>query len=114
MFQIAAWHPAEISSEQLTKAIDEEIDALADGVDPGELDRFRNAYVADFLGAIDNLMARGMLVAATEQQRGRAELINEIPAALLAVTPEQVSEVARTWLRPQKRAVLEWQAGGAR
>jgi predicted Zn-dependent peptidase len=114
MFQIAVWHPAETDAEQITKAIDEEIDVLADGVDAEELDRFRNAYLADLLGAIDNLMARGMLVAATEQQRGRAELINEIPAALAAVTPEQVAEVARTWLRPHQRALLEWQAGGGR
>jgi zinc protease len=114
MFHIAVWHPADSQADGILKAIDEEIDRVADGIEGEELDRFRNAWLADYLGSVDSLMARGMLVSALEQQRGRAELLNEIPAAIAEVTADQVSAVARTWLRPHKRAVLELRAGGAR
>jgi predicted Zn-dependent peptidase len=54
-----------------------------------------------------------MLVAAFEQQRAHAELINEIPQALARVTPGDVSRIAATWLQPSKRAVLDVHPGGA-
>jgi hypothetical protein len=52
-------------------------------------------------------------MAVLEQQRGRAELVNELPALLAAVTPEQVVAAAAA-LRPQRRAVLEVVPGGAK
>jgi hypothetical protein len=49
-------------------------------------------------------------MAVFEQQRGRAELVNELPALLRRVTPEQVQEAAAT-LTPDTRALLELRPG---
>jgi hypothetical protein len=46
-----------------------------------------------------------------EQQRGRAELVNEVPALLESVTAEQVQAAAGTL--GADRAVLEVRPGGA-
>jgi hypothetical protein len=44
---------------------------------------------------------------------GRAELIGELPARLAAISEDQVRAAAAE-LRPDRRAVLELIAGGAR
>jgi zinc protease len=43
---------------------------------------------------------------------GRAELVNELPALLAAVTDDDIAAAARE-LRPDRRAVVELIAGGA-
>ena len=87
------------------------MDRAADGIDAEELDRFRNDFLASYLTAIDSLSSRGMLTACLELMRGRAELINDIPAVIADVTPERASAVIGEWLRPNRRAVLEWKSG---
>jgi hypothetical protein len=52
-------------------------------------------------------------MASFEQQRGRAELVGELPALLGAVTGEQVAAAAAELL-PDARARLDIVAGGAR
>ncbi|MGZ4212703.1 MAG: M16 family metallopeptidase [Actinomycetota bacterium] len=111
MLHIAAWYPGRPNPDHVLRAIDEETARLADGIDTEELDRFRTSYVADYLGSIDGLGQRGMLVAAFEQQRGAAELINDIPAALGRVRPEDVARIAGEWLRPDRRAVVDLHPG---
>lgn len=113
MMRLVAFYPGKPDPEPVITAIDEEISKVADGIEHEELDRFRNAWLADFLGAADSLDHRGMLIAAMEQQRGHAELINEIPAAIEAITTEDISRVAAEWLGPDTRAVLEVHPGAA-
>lgn len=114
MMQIAAFYPGDANAEPILKAIDDEVSTLASGISEDELDLFRNAYLADFLGSVDSLENRGMLIAALEQQRQNPELLNQIPDALRAVTPADVARVAGEWLRPDSRAVLECHPGGNR
>ena len=54
----------------------------------------------------DNVMERTLAAASYEQQRGRAELVWEVPELLRAVTPEQVTAAAAT-LTPSSRARLD-------
>jgi zinc protease len=114
MLQISAWYPGKPDADKILAAMDDEIARIADGVKADDVDRFRNAYVAEYLGAIDGLSQRGMLTAAFEQQRGHAELINEIPAALGRVQADDVARVAGEWLRPNSRAVVDLHPGAAR
>jgi predicted Zn-dependent peptidase len=113
MLHLASWYPGTPDADRIVRAIDEEVARVAGGVDAEELDRFRSAYVADFLGSIDALSQRGMLVAAFEQQRANAELINDIPSALQRVQPEDVVRIASEWLRPDRRAVVDLHPGAA-
>jgi predicted Zn-dependent peptidase len=112
MLHIASWYPGESNPDPILRAIDEEVAKIATGIDAEELERFRSSYVADYLGSIDALSQRGMLVAAFEQQRARAEMINEIPAALATVTTDDVARIAGEWIRPDRRAVVDLHPGG--
>jgi predicted Zn-dependent peptidase len=112
MFQVQVFYPDGPKPDDVLRALDDEVARLAnEGPEDAELDRFRNSYLAGYLGSIDGLMNRGMLVSAFEQQRARPELINEIPAALANVKPADVARVTGEWFSPKRRAVLDWQPG---
>jgi hypothetical protein len=67
---------------------------------------------ARYLRDIDPVLGRATHAAVFEQQRDRAELLNELPALLAEVTAEQVGEAAGA-LRRDNRAVLELRPAGA-
>lgn len=60
----------------------------------------------------DDALGRALAMAVHELQRGRPELVNELPAELSAVTGQAVAAAARTLL-DQGRSVLELRAGAA-
>ena len=93
---------------------DDEIAAVADGVEPEELERVVNAMSSSYLRRIDSRMYRALTVAALEQQRGQAELLNELPTRWAEVTPAQVAAAAEQCLVPRRRAVLEWRPSPGR
>ena len=62
---------------------------------------------------LDAVISRALELAKFELVHGRAELIAELPARLAAVTEADVRAAAAE-LTPQRRAVLELVAGGAR
>jgi len=64
-----------------------------------------------YLRDIDPVLGRVTTMAVLEQQRGRAELINELPALMAAVTAESVQAAAAT-LGRDNRAVLELRPSG--
>ena len=72
----------------------------------------RTRLVSSLLREIDAVLARTLSVAKFELIFGRAELINELPALLAAVTDADIAAAARE-LRPDRRAVVELIAGGA-
>jgi len=113
MFTIEAMYPGDPDPDRLLSAIDDEAGRLADGLEAEELGRFRTAYLADYLAWLDAQENAVMLAAALEQQRGDTSIINELPAILQAVTPEDIARLAATWLRPETRAVLDWRPGAA-
>jgi zinc protease len=106
--------PPHVSADQVTRAIDEELDRVASGgLKQGELARVQARLAAQLLREVDAVLGRTLNMAVLEQQRGRAELLNELPALLATVTPEQVVAAAAS-LRPQRRAMLEIVPGGAK
>jgi predicted Zn-dependent peptidase len=89
------------------RAVDEEIARVAtDGVPADELRRVVARASAQLHQLADNVMERTLAAAAYEQQRGRAELVWEVPELLRAVTPEQVAAAAAA-LTPSTRARLD-------
>jgi predicted Zn-dependent peptidase len=100
-------HPEETSAESVIGAIDEEIDRLAsDGLDDTELARTVARMTARYLRELDPVMGRAQQLSVFEQQRDRAELVNELPGLLEQVTAAAVQKAATT-LRQDNRAVLE-------
>ena len=99
-------HPQEVAVDQVVKTVDEELDRLAaDGLAPGELERTVARMTARYLREIDPVLGRAQAMSVFEQQRGRAELVNELPALLAAVPAEAVQAAAGALGRD--RAVLE-------
>jgi zinc protease len=112
-FLIEVHHAPEVPAETVISAVDEEIARLAgDGLDEAEVQRTVARMVARYLREVDPVLGRATHAAVYEQQRGRAELLNELPELLAAVTPQQVVAAAAT-LRPDNRAVLELRPAGA-
>jgi predicted Zn-dependent peptidase len=110
---LQAHHPGSVEPDRVIATIDEELDRLAtDGLQPGELQRVQARIAAQLLREADPVLGRTLAMAVLEQQRGRAELVGELPALLAAVTDEQVVGAAAS-LRPDRRAVLEVVPGGA-
>ena len=106
-------HPSEVSADTVLKTVDEEIDRLAqDGLAPGELQRTVARMTSRYLRDIDPVLGRALNMSVFEQQRGRAELINELPGLLAQVDPAAIAAAAAT-LRPDNRAVLELRPEGA-
>ncbi|GAC1445149.1 MAG: pitrilysin family protein [Mycobacteriales bacterium] len=104
---IEVHHPEETSLDTVVGAIDEEIGRLAaDGLDDAELQRTVARMTARYLRDLDPVMGRAQQLSVFEQQRGRAELVNELPEHLERVTAASVQEAAAT-LRPDNRALLE-------
>jgi hypothetical protein len=62
---------------------------------------------------MDAVLSRTLNFAKFELIYGRAELIAELPGRLAAVTEDAVRKAAAE-LRPDRRAVLELVAGGAK
>src|SRR5919112_2546482 len=104
---IEVHHPEETPVETVVGAIDEEIARLAkDGLDDTELARTVARMTARYLRELDPVMGRAQQLSVFEQQRSRAELVNELPGLLEQVTAASVQKAART-LRPDNRALLE-------
>jgi predicted Zn-dependent peptidase len=110
---IQAHYPPTQSSENILAAVDSELARLAaDPPSEEELARVRTRLVAQLLREGDSVLGRTLMMLMFEQQRGRAELINELPALLARITPAQLQAAAAT-LAPQRRAVLEVVPGEA-
>jgi zinc protease len=93
--------------EPVLAALDDELQRLAaDGLQPGELDRVRARLAARHLRLADSVLGRVQVLSVFEQQRGRPELLNDLPRLLGAVTEDRVAAAAAA-LRPDARAVLE-------
>ena len=105
-FLLEVQHPAEVDVAVVIATIDEVLaQVAAGGVTEAELSRTVARMQARYLRDVDPVLGRAQAMSVFEQQRGRAELVNELPALLSAVTAEQVQAAAATL--GADRAVLE-------
>jgi predicted Zn-dependent peptidase len=110
---IEVHHPEATPLDTVLDTVEQELARLAGaGLDQAELDRTVARMTARYLREIDSVLGRATTMAVFEQQRQRAELVNELPALLRQVTPEAVQRAAGT-LTKDTRTVLELRPGGA-
>lgn len=111
-FLVEVHHAPEVSADTVLAAIDDELArVVSDGITDAELARTVARMRARYLRAIDSVLGRAQVISVLEQQRGRAELVNDIPEMLAAVKAEQVQAAAGTL--GVDRAVLELRPGAA-
>ncbi|GGQ40041.1 M16 family metallopeptidase [Couchioplanes azureus] len=94
-------------ADKVLRAVDEELDRLASGgLAPGELARTQARMATHLLRDTDAVLGRALPMAVLELQRGRPELLNELPKLVGEVTEAQIVAAAAT-LRPEGRATVE-------
>jgi predicted Zn-dependent peptidase len=111
MLQIVVYYLDGAAKDRVVTAIDEEIAKVTDRVEPAEVERSVNAMTAEYLAHVDQIIGRTEDLVTLEQIRGAAEFINDVPSVLGTVTAEHVAEAAGTWLRSDRRALLDWRPG---
>jgi zinc protease len=100
--------------DKVLRTIDEEAARIAtDGLQDGELARTQARMATHLMRDTDAVIGRTLQMATLETQRGRAELLNELPRLVGDVTAEQVVAAAQT-LTPGRRATVEVVPGGAK
>ena len=110
-FLLEVHHPEETSVDTVLQTVDEELTRLAtEGLTAEELDRTVARMTARYLREVDSVLGRATTMSVFEQQRDRAELVNELPGLLRQVTPQQVQDAAAT-LTKDTRTVLELRPG---
>jgi predicted Zn-dependent peptidase len=98
---------------KVLRTIDEELDRLAaDGLAAGELERTQARIATHLLRDTDAVLGRALPMAVLELQRGRPELLNELPKLIGEVTEAQITAAAAA-LRPETRATVEVVPGAA-
>jgi zinc protease len=94
-------------AEKVLRTVDEELDRLATGgLKPGELTRTQARMATHLLRDTDAVLGRALPMAVLEAQRGRPELLNELPRLVGQVTEAEILAAAAT-LRPSRRATVE-------
>jgi predicted Zn-dependent peptidase len=107
------YNPA-FTGEQIVAQVEEEIAKIArDGVDPKELERSRTYFRSSRIRQLQSSHARAAMLGRYELLDGNPDFINTEMDVFLAVTPEQIQAVAKKYLDPSKRTVLEIVPAGA-
>jgi predicted Zn-dependent peptidase len=76
------------------------------GVEPDELDTMRAGLKSSLIMAQESSMSRSSALASDWYFLGRVRPLDEIAAEMDALTPESVSEYARTLLKPDELTIL--------
>ncbi|GAA2506610.1 M16 family metallopeptidase [Winogradskya humida] len=106
-FLLQAHMPPGGDSGKVLRVVDEELDRLATGgLAAGELARTQARMATHLLRDTDAVLGRALPMAVLELQRGRPELLNELPRLIGEVTETQIVAAAAA-LRPDSRATVE-------
>ena len=98
--------------DALLETVDDEIAQLVSGLDEAAVARARTTSLTRWLQNIDELGMRSIFLAGLELIWGRAELLHEIADIYRSVTVDDVVRVAREYLTPHSRAVLDIRPAG--
>lgn len=108
------FHKPEITSEATLAAFDSIIQEIQEqGITASELDQLKVKWRSDYFATLEGGRGGHMpkyglmhLLACFTLFDGQPQLVNTILDGFLAVTREQVQQVARTYLIPQNRAIV--------
>ncbi len=112
LWTLEATRRPEASAERVLQILDAEMDRLgADGPTAEELVRAQRRWLSAHYAWIDSLRGRMTVLGTLDAVHRDPRQLNRLPAAVAAVTPEDVAQAAREWLRPERSTVLDWVPG---
>ncbi|TKR33814.1 insulinase family protein [Luteimonas gilva] len=108
LFTVFALYKPTTDADTLLKAMDEEIAKVAkDGVDDATLARVKTQLLADWYNGMEMFLQRADKLARLQTLWGDANVANQIPGWIDAVTSEDVKRVAATYLTTPNRTVID-------
>ena len=107
-------HNPTFTGSQIVDQVQEEIARIQnEGVGTKELDRARTLLRSERIEVLQSSLQRAQQLGKYELLDGKPELINTVLDRLLAVSAEQIQAVAKKYLTPERRSVLEIQKAPA-
>jgi zinc protease len=107
-YAIFVLYKPSFTAAQVTAQIQGEIDKIVNKeIEPGEMNRVRALVRASRADRLQSILNRARLLGQYEVLDHNAEIINSELDQFLAVTPAEIQQVARKYLTPDRRAVLE-------
>jgi len=101
-------HNPKFTAKEIVSQVEEEIAKIQrDGVEMKELERARTFLRAARITELQSSLTRARLLAQYEIFDGKPELITTELDTFLSVTPAQIQAMAKKYLVPEKRVVLE-------
>ncbi|KRA19953.1 pitrilysin family protein [Lysobacter sp. Root604] len=108
LFVVNALYKPTSSADALLKAFDEEIAKVADqGVDDAALKRVKTQLLANWYNGLETFIDRADALAKLQTLWGDARVVNQIPGWIEGVTSADVQRVAKTYLTPANRTVID-------
>ena len=94
-------------AKEIVSQVQQELNKVQqEGVSAEELNRARNLFRASRVRSLQTSLSRAQFLARYAALDGDPEILNKEMDQFLAVTPEQVKDVARRYLTPEKQSVL--------
>jgi predicted Zn-dependent peptidase len=108
LFTVFAPYKPTTNADSVLSALDEEIAKLvAEGVGDAELSRVKMRMLADWYHHFEPFIGRADMLAKLHALWGDANVVNTIPIWIEAVTAADLQRVAKTYLTPTNRTVID-------
>lgn len=108
LFTVFALYKPNASADSLLTAMDEEIRKIVkDGVDNDTLARVKTQMLANWYNELEGFISRADTLAKLQTLWGDATVVNRIPDRIAAVTSADLQRVAKTYLTPANRTVID-------
>jgi zinc protease len=108
LYTVFALYKPNTNADAILTAIDEEIaKVVKNGVDPAALKRVKTRMLADWYDTLERFINRADTLATMQALWGDANLANQVPVWIEAVTSEDIQRVAATYLTKANRTVID-------
>ena len=108
LFTLFAIYKPGSNADGVIKSVDEEVARIAkEGVSAAELKRVKTAMLASWNNGNENILDRADTLAKLQTLWGDANVVNQIPGWIEAVTSADVQRVARKYLTAPNRTIID-------